>query len=72
MMQWLQPATLNTSSHCDRRRLHRAIDGILQYRISLLHHDAWETAEHDLDLTDLISTAFGSVGIGQTNGNSLY
>ena len=71
MVQCLQPATLNASSYCERRRLHCTIDGILERRASFLYHDARKSTEDDLDLADLVSTAFGSVRVGQANRNPL-
>ena len=59
MVQCLQPAALNASSYCERRRLHCTIDSILERPASFLYHDARKSAEDHLDLADLVSAAFG-------------
>jgi hypothetical protein len=71
MVQSLQPATLKVSSYCTLGRRHGASDRTLKGRGSVLYHDARKSTEHDLDLADLVLTAFGAVGIGQANRNSL-
>ena len=71
MVQCLQPATLNASSYCKRRRLHCALGGGVERSGSFLNHDARKPAKHDFDLADLVPTTFGSVGIRQSNGNPL-
>ena len=56
MVECFQPATLNASSYCQRRRLHCAIDGLVEHGGLFLDHDAWEPAQHDFDLADLVPT----------------
>ena len=59
MVQCLQPAALNASSDRERHRLRRTIDRTPERRGSFLYHDARKSTEHDLDLADLVSAAFG-------------
>jgi hypothetical protein len=69
MVECLEPATLKASSYGNRRPLHCTIDRVWERRVAFLYHDARKSTEHDLDLADLVPTAFGSVGVGQANCN---
>jgi hypothetical protein len=71
MVQWFQPAPLNTPSYRDGDSINRAVDGTRQCGVHLVHHNARESAEHHLDLAFLIATAFRSVRIRKANGNPL-
>lgn len=71
MVQRFQPTPLNTSSDRDSGGINRPLDGARLCGIRLVHHNAREPTEHDLDLASLIATAFWTVGIGKPNGNPL-
>ena len=71
MVQRLQPTTLNASSYCKRRRLHCALGRGVERRGSFLYDDAGKPAQDDFDLADLVPTAFGAIGIRQSNRNPL-
>jgi len=66
MMQWLQPATLNATPDGERCRLDRTIDCAREGRSAFFDHDARQSAEHDLNLANLIATALWSIGVRQT------
>jgi hypothetical protein len=71
MVQWLQPAALNASPDGNRCRFDRTLDCARDCRAAFFDDDAWQPAEHDLDLANLITTALWSISVSQANRNPL-